>query len=400
MLVRIILVALLTWLAVLGIGRAEPKAASLEELIRQLGDRDFRTRESAARLLLELGDKALPALEAGMREPDPEVRRRCKELHRQVLTLSLESKIKRFLATQGKDESAHLPGWQRFSNWVGADAEAQQFYAGLVRVGYELLDKVERASRSEDAELQRQAQEGFVRLCEGIFQTVFNNASGTAMAVAPESFALAIFLSGYPGNQGLQPQLRGQLYSLCYQQNIRQILTSQDASGRVLRRLVAAWVTHDRDANVHAQGMQLALAFDMPELAGAAKKLAENKQVAGYVRGQALSVVAKYGGKKEITFIERFLGDESNVTTFQVSKQNKPVLYKTEVRDWALVLLLHLTDQKLRDYPFPAFQAVNFGGHIDPIRTYMPHYFGFSEPQEREAVFQKWQQWRVDNPLP
>lgn len=391
---------LFLWLLAVGITLGQEKAASVEDLIRQLGDRDFRVREAASQALLRLGDRALPALQEGMRHSDPEIRRRCRQLYDQVLKQGLEEKIKRFLAANDKDAAAILPGWQRFAELVGSDREARRFYAELARQGYEILDKVERASRSQDKELQSQAEQATGRLFEDLYQTAFNNAAGGTRMIAPEQFALLLFLAVSPAGRGLHPQHRTYLYNFCHYQNIRQTLTSNDEQGRVLRRMIVAWLTNEQELAVQMQGLQLALTIDLPELAPIARQLAENKQQPGYLRSLALTVVAKYGGKKEIAFFERFLADEAQVTTYQLTRQNKPVVYKTELRDWALTLLVHLTQQRIQDYPFPVLQAMRLGQNFDPTRSHAPFYFGFSEPNEREAAFKKWQQWRVDNPSP
>jgi hypothetical protein len=57
-------------------GGRSPAAA----LVEQLGDRDFRTREAAGKKLLELGERAVSALEGGLDSPVPEVARRCEDL--------------------------------------------------------------------------------------------------------------------------------------------------------------------------------------------------------------------------------------------------------------------------------------------------------------------------------
>jgi hypothetical protein len=63
-------------LAPIGVGQELKPAA----LVEQLGDRDFRTREAAGQKLLDLGERALPALEAGLNSPVPEIARRCEDL--------------------------------------------------------------------------------------------------------------------------------------------------------------------------------------------------------------------------------------------------------------------------------------------------------------------------------
>jgi hypothetical protein len=53
--------------------RADVEARAL---VKQLGADHFAVREAASKRLRELGVKALPAIKAGMADPDPEVARR------------------------------------------------------------------------------------------------------------------------------------------------------------------------------------------------------------------------------------------------------------------------------------------------------------------------------------
>ena len=49
-------------------------------LVEQLGDPHFQTREAAGKKLLSLGERALPALQAGLSSELPEIARRCEDL--------------------------------------------------------------------------------------------------------------------------------------------------------------------------------------------------------------------------------------------------------------------------------------------------------------------------------
>src|SRR4051812_22464696 len=51
-------------------------SAAPEQLIRQLGDREFRSREAAARELEKCGESALPAMRVALANADPEVKQR------------------------------------------------------------------------------------------------------------------------------------------------------------------------------------------------------------------------------------------------------------------------------------------------------------------------------------
>ena len=58
---------------------AQPKPApTADQLVEQLGDRDFRKRDAAVKRLEALGPAALPALRKAEKHADPEIRRRVK----------------------------------------------------------------------------------------------------------------------------------------------------------------------------------------------------------------------------------------------------------------------------------------------------------------------------------
>lgn len=54
--------------------------SSAAALVEQLGHPDFRTREAAGKKLLDLGERAMPAVAAGIDSSVPEVARRCEDL--------------------------------------------------------------------------------------------------------------------------------------------------------------------------------------------------------------------------------------------------------------------------------------------------------------------------------
>jgi hypothetical protein len=66
--------------AIGGRGDGPTAAPPVERLIEQLGSPDFKTRESANKVLAERGGDALPALRNALPHPDPEVRQRLSKL--------------------------------------------------------------------------------------------------------------------------------------------------------------------------------------------------------------------------------------------------------------------------------------------------------------------------------
>jgi hypothetical protein len=63
---------------------APPTGAEIEELVRQLGSARYIEREAAERALGTIGGAARPAVEAGMRSPQPEIARRCARLSQAI----------------------------------------------------------------------------------------------------------------------------------------------------------------------------------------------------------------------------------------------------------------------------------------------------------------------------
>jgi hypothetical protein len=79
-----VLPALLLALGAAGPLAAADRAADVARLVGRLGSSFFAERQEAARALDAVGGPALPALRAAERGPDPEVRRRARELVRRI----------------------------------------------------------------------------------------------------------------------------------------------------------------------------------------------------------------------------------------------------------------------------------------------------------------------------
>src|SRR5262245_36869004 len=83
-----------------------PDAERVAQLIRQLGDDDFRKREAASKQLTAIGEPALPALKTAASDADAEIRRRAKRI------------IQTITGRLAGDEQKRLEG-----TWVGVGQE-------------------------------------------------------------------------------------------------------------------------------------------------------------------------------------------------------------------------------------------------------------------------------------
>src|SRR5262245_15190413 len=105
-----------------------PRPEDAPALVRKLGDASFRVRDRAFQQLLRLGRAAVPALEAGVNDPDPEVRLRCQRLLPLARRTDLDLRLDAFLS--GKDDPKAPPGgWSAFRKLVGGDQAARDLFA-------------------------------------------------------------------------------------------------------------------------------------------------------------------------------------------------------------------------------------------------------------------------------
>jgi hypothetical protein len=112
---------------------AQPKPASTaDQLVEQLGDRDFRKRDAAVKRLEALGPAALPALRKAEKHSDPEIRRRVSDL---IPTLEVASllapkrvtlNVKKKSMRQVFDEVTKQTGY-KIEFWVNNEQQLYDF---------------------------------------------------------------------------------------------------------------------------------------------------------------------------------------------------------------------------------------------------------------------------------
>jgi hypothetical protein len=105
---------------------AEPRAAEVERLVRQLGSDIFQEREAASKALEEIGVPALQALQRATTDKDPEVRRRAAGLVEAVRTRMAARAAAAVRRLEGSLLAGDGPGgpqvWVMFPPGVADDA--------------------------------------------------------------------------------------------------------------------------------------------------------------------------------------------------------------------------------------------------------------------------------------
>src|SRR5262249_53508131 len=114
------------------------------QLVGKLGNPSFKVREDAASRLVRFGRAVEPVLREGLKNPDPEVRRRCERLIPLALNFDLEKQIKAFLADKEDKNPAVLPGWTKFKEAAGGDEAARSLFVDMHRIDTEYMELIEK----------------------------------------------------------------------------------------------------------------------------------------------------------------------------------------------------------------------------------------------------------------
>jgi hypothetical protein len=339
--------------------------AQARQLISQLGSANFRQRELATEQLAELGWRARPALEEGLKDPQPETRLRVQR----VLSLIREDDFQRAITSLLEDEQGAgdhpLPLWATYRETIGADRAARELFVAMLRADGGLLAEVAASPRSAAGQLQRRCEQ--LQLESGAQDREINVGSLAAVLFVAIDARVPLAV----GTDSL-------LYRFCSHSGVTKALDSPD-TGSPMRRVIGNWVQSGRGGYY---SLRLAMAYDMPEGLAAAEKVLDSKSEA-YYRQYAILTFAKLGTRADVPKLEKLLRDATICSTHTVDD----VTYITQFRDIALVAVLHLHEEDPTKFGF-----VNIRTH--PQYAYSPYTIGFASEEDRQAAFAKWDSYR------
>lgn len=340
---------------------AEPDPAAA--LVRQLGSPSFPVREQAARELAALGRAARPALEAGSRDGDAEIRYRCSLLLPAAFDHDVKARLQAFLIDSDLDRDHGLPGWARFRDAVGNTPPNRQLYADLVRADARLL-----------ADVDRNPEAAGTALAAAALQARQNTTRGVEL-----NEILLLVFAAQADKVKLPPPAVQTVYQLLHQPAFRDGLAA-DRTGPTVRKLLMGWVEHTRDESVAVmQWQSLANAYGLKELAGPAVRVALDRQALPTMRAQALAVLGQVGDSTHAAAIAPVLGDEARVGGGRFGNV-------TQVRDVALAITIHLHSQNPADFGFE-------GLRFNPGGPFSYRSMGFRDDEARADARRRWQDW-------
>jgi hypothetical protein len=224
---------------------AAANATPAGELVQRLGDPLFEAREAAAAALTRLGPDAVAELEAGLRHPDAEVRRRCAELLPAARRGDRDRRLDDFI--DARSGAAAPPGWARFRTLAGDDRDARGLFADLCRDDPAAAALLEKEPRKLAGQLLQRCQR-------------LHRPAGPGGPTPGEAAAVVVAMALEPPRDATGFY---RLYSACRHPEVVALARGSPAARRLLGRALASLAS---EGGMLWQAADLALLLGLDEL--------------------------------------------------------------------------------------------------------------------------------------
>lgn len=352
---------------------APPPSDYLAAQAAGLSSPSFATRERATRNLIEAGIAARTALLPLLSGPDAEVRARARQIIGIVRESDFRQRLKDFEADAAGQLKHDLPSWDRFRREIGETREARELFVAMQRAEPALLETLE--------DNPKQAATQFTERCEAVQTTLGLQNDGLTNGTTG-SIAALLFVGG-------TDDVHVDEQEAIYLDNIvRYPLFDHELKGGTLaascRRVLGRWIAKNATPGTLAQNLDLAFAHELKEGAELARRVLVANEGPVEFKPKALLALGRFGTREDAALAETYFKD------VRVCVRHRNVLgeRQVQVRDVALAVALHLTEQDPKAY---GLQHVVSSGQM----LYMPASLWFADEKERQAAFDKWTAWRA-----
>jgi hypothetical protein len=383
-----------------------PTTQDINTWIESLRHDTYAVRQAAAKKLLDAGTAAREQLAAVADDPDPESRAAAKRLVALIDKAEFDHRLAAFAADTDGRNGLTLPGWEQFQKLVGSDSAARSLFVEMQRSEASLLAgvfKAEQKSPGRGGTVVQVAGDAPGIRRENPLNTSWEDRLLRLMRwpggpengpTTPQlgSCATMIFLGSV--DEGRLSDRAGtylpQLVQRAPIQSAIQGSVRQDA----VRRLVVAWVVEcpNRSDTVLQQRLNLAISQEFPEAVPLALSVATSDPAyltaPPMVRVDAMRLVARMGRPADAEKLEPLLEDASVCLSFAgVPGGGAGLVREIQIRDVALVAMLHLTDQDPAEYGYRHARRQS-QQLLDPGSLFT------ESDDQRTAAIAKWREWK------
>jgi hypothetical protein len=389
---RILAILVLSAAACAALGRVAaaqaPSNIDIDRWIAELGDDSYSVRKTAADNLAAGGFAARAALAKVADGTDPEVRSTARRLLAVIDDTEFNRRLSDFAADVDGRRGVTLPGWQEFGDLVGRDPAARALFVDMQREEAALLARSfadSRGSREIDWE---------AHVMHLLRARNFNQPGEFSVPLG--SCATLVFL-GALSDANVSDNGARSLVQLTQIPPLSESLAANRADNAV-RRLVTAWIVHcpNRSETILDQRLQIMiqqqLADALPLALDVISRDPKNLTLSPSLQMTALLAVGKLGSEQHVAAIEPLLEDRSELRLGQPVNGLQGDAAAIQVRDVALAVLLHLTEQEPLTYGYLHVRP-------NPLTVFDVTTLGMENDQQRAAAAERWRAWRAQHKL-
>jgi len=371
-------------------------ALSPEQLVAQLSDSDFATREAAVSLLLERGEAALSAVENAARSTDLETQTRATRLLVELRRRCFHQRLDAFVRDVAGRQECTLPGWPEFQDVMGQPGASREVFVELYRAAPELFrtaySENERGAGSSGAGA-RQLASLISNRTKALQECVIRQRHGLQAETERHAASMALLLVSATHPKNVSERSTQHLAQIVRNQ-LKPLADGQGQVAHASRRLLTAWMLQSQtdDLYVLSQMLRLADELKLVDVAPLAIAIAARDRAYRPARAQfrasALLIAGKLGNESDIPSLASLLDDHA-VCASQSGRGKQEELLDVEIRDVALAVMLHLAGEQPAEFGFDELK-----GHDEKL--FLLHTLAFRDKERRDEALAQWRGRRVD----
>lgn len=342
---------------------------ALQKAVESLGNPSFSARKRAVAELQQSGMKAEALLIENLRHPSLEVRLKVAELLSEIRRNDIQRRIDDLLAFRADGKELELPGWEKYVEIVGDNKVTRELFAEMLRDEYSMMQMADKETASELS----------AKLNEAARNQNANNRPTTNLG----TYAAYLFLAC------LEENSESNLISYIYTASHRQPVNAELKQGTYLaplHKMLEVFMV-DVDPRYVTLVLNLAVEFNLKSGTKFATDFLESTKQSDYQTRVAIMCLAKFGDESHLPVLEKLFSDQRTFRIFLNGKQRD-----SEVRDYALVACLFITEQPLEAYQLQTYPDINRENITGSLNA------GFAKDEHREPAFKKWAEYRKLKP--
>jgi HEAT repeat protein len=352
-----------------------PEHEKATALVKQLGDKRFAAREAAAKKLVEMGPAAVPALTAGTRSDDEEIRNRSIALLPQAKAAEWKRRAEAYLNDKDGKQKHDLPLLTEYEKLVGKpDAGSRKLFAEMIRTNGELLEQADADSKAAGDAVKARCR------------TIASQVGAAAKQVPAETGDLAamFFVHARVSKDRADWRATDHPALLLSNPSLTDAISLKDV-GPALRRILVHWA-ETRPADDVSSQQYFALAArkaSFPEAVPVLVRFAKNKNASGLnVRAVSIEALGKIGDKEAKAELEKLVSDSTSLFQGVVGRD-------FTVGDCAFAALVTAHGKKPADYGVTGGISIGFRAGLGN-EVIQLHLESFPNAEAREKGQKKW----------